>query len=302
MARPMPDARSWVRINETVVALLSCCTLLPSFPVMVGTALSVPPVVYQTARSFAPGDRLCYILLMIPIKDSVPRNRFPFVTVAIISINIFVFLFELSLPGGTLNEFIYLFGLVPARYSHPAWAEIVGYPLGSYWPFLTNLFLHGGWLHIIANMWFLFLFGDNVEDRMGPFRFFLFYIAAGVSANLIYFLVSRDSTTPVIGASGAIAGVMAAYLRLFPQARIITLVPVLFFPFFFEIPALFFMVFWFFLQLISGAATLAVAKSGSGIAWWAHIGGFAVGFFLVRPLCSRSFGGCAPPGGQTSFS
>jgi membrane associated rhomboid family serine protease len=235
---------------------------------------------------------LCYILSMLPIKDTVPRRHFPIATVMLIVANVLVFLFEISLPAKTLNSVIYLFGLVPARFSHPGWAEFVGYPLDTYWPFITNLFLHGGWLHVTANMWFLYLFGDNVEDRMGPLRFLLFYFLAGIAANLIYFIVSRDATTPVIGASGAIAGVMAAYIRLFPRARIVTLVPIFFFPFFFELPALFYMLFWFFLQLISGATSLAVAQSGGGIAWWAHIGGFAVGLFLVRPLCSRKLGGC----------
>jgi len=229
---------------------------------------------------------------MFPIKDTVPRVHFPVMTVAIIAGNVLVFLLELSLPEKALNDLIYVFGLVPARYSHPAWAEFVSYPLDTYWPFLTNLFLHGGWLHIIANMWFLYLFGDNVEDRMGPLRFLLFYLLAGVAANLVHYTLSRDSTMPVIGASGAIAGVMAAYLRLLPRARITMLVPVLIFPLFFEVPALFFMLFWFFLQLFSGAASLAVAHSGEGIAWWAHVGGFVLGFLLVRPLCGSSQSGC----------
>lgn len=229
---------------------------------------------------------------MFPIKDTVPRVHFPVMTIAIITANVLVFLLELSLPEKVLNDLIYVFGLVPARYSHPAWAEFVGYPLDTYWPFLTNLFLHGGWLHIIANMWFLYLFGDNVEDRMGPLRFLLFYLLAGVAANLVHYTLSRDSTMPVIGASGAIAGVMAAYLRLFPWARITILVPVLIVPLFFEVPALFFMLFWFFLQLFSGAASLAVAHSGEGIAWWAHVGGFVLGFLLVRPLCGSNQSGC----------
>lgn len=230
---------------------------------------------------------------MFPIKDTVPRQHFPVMTFTIITVNVLAFLLELGLPQGAQNDLIYLFGLVPARYTHPAWAEFVGLPLDNYWPFLTNLFLHGGWLHIIANMWFLYLFGDNVEDRMGPVRFLLFYLLAGAAANFVHFVVNRDSTMPVIGASGAIAGVMAAYMRLFPRARIIMLVPILFFPLFFEVPALFFMLFWFLLQLVSGAASLAVAHSGEGIAWWAHVGGFVLGLLLVRPLCSRTMGGCA---------
>ena len=240
----------------------------------------------------AKGGPLCYIIFMIPIKDTVPRRTFPFATLAIIAVNGLVFLFELSLTEPQLNRFVYLFGMVPARYSHPAWATMLGLPLDSYWSFMTSLFLHGGWLHVVGNMWFLYLFGDNVEDRLGPVRFVLFYLLAGLAANLIHFLVNHESTMPVIGASGAIAGVMAAYLRLFPTARIITLLPVLFVPFFFEIPAVFFMLFWFFLQLFSGAASLVAAQGGGGIAWWAHVGGFAVGFLLVKPLCSRRVGGC----------
>ncbi len=231
---------------------------------------------------------------MIPIKDTIPRRTYPFTTLAIIVLNLLVFAFELSLPERSQNAFIYLFGLVPARYTHPAWAVVQGLPLDNYWPFVTNLFLHGGWLHIIGNMWFLYLFGDNVEDRLGHVRFFLFYLFAGVAANLVHFWVNQDSTMPVIGASGAIAGVMAAYLRLFPRARIVTLIPILFFPFFFEVPAVLFMGFWFLMQVFSGAVSLAVADTGGGIAWWAHIGGFAVGFLLVKPMCSRRLGGCHP--------
>jgi membrane associated rhomboid family serine protease len=228
---------------------------------------------------------------MIPLKDTVPRRTFPFMTFLLIALNGVVFLFQLSLPGHALEDLVYLFGLVPARYTHPAWTVAVGLPLDEYWPFVTNTFLHGGWFHLIANMWSLYLFGDNVEDRLGHFRFFLFYLLAGVAANAVHFAVNHDSTVPVIGASGAIAGVMAAYLRLFPFGRIITLVPVFFIPYFFEIPAYIFMGFWFLIQVVSGTASLAAAEGG-GIAWWAHIGGFAAGFLLIKPLCSRRIGGC----------
>lgn len=231
---------------------------------------------------------------MIPIKDTIPRRTYPFATLTIIVVNLLVFALELTLPGDRRNAFIYLFGVVPARYSHPVWALLEGLPLDTYWPFVTNLFLHGGWLHLIGNMWFLYLFGDNVEDRLGHFRFIFFYLLAGVSANLVHFLANSDSTMPVIGASGAIAGVMAAYLRLFPRARIITLVPVLFFPFFFEVPAVLFMGFWFMMQIFAGALSLTVVDQGGGIAWWAHIGGFAVGFLLIRPMCGSKPGGCHP--------
>lgn len=247
---------------------------------------------YQPA--IANSRRLCYITSMIPIRDTVPRRSYPFVMLAIVFVNGVLFLFEASLAAPYRSAFVYLFGLVPARYTHPGWAEVAGLPLDTYWPFLTSLFLHGGWLHVIGNMWFLYLFGDNVEDRLGHLRFFLFYLLCGVAANLVHFLVNQASTTPVIGASGAIAGVMAGYLRFFPRARIVTLVPVLFLPYFFEVPAVFFMAFWLILQLFSGAASLAAAGEGGGIAWWAHIGGFAVGFLLIRPLCGRRLGGCQP--------
>jgi membrane associated rhomboid family serine protease len=228
---------------------------------------------------------------MIPIKDTVPRRTFPVATLILIAANSLVFLFQLSLNEAALNDIIAFFGLIPARYSHPSWAVFVGLPLDTYWPFITNTFLHGGWLHIIANMWSLYLFGDNVEDRLGSVRFVLFYVLSGVAANLLHFLINHDSTVPVIGASGAIAGVMAAYLRLFPLARIVTLVPIFFIPYFFDIPAFFFMGFWFLMQIFSGAASL-MASEGGGIAWWAHIGGFAVGFLLIKPLCSKRLGGC----------
>jgi len=233
---------------------------------------------------------------MIPIKDTVPRRTFPVVAYSLIAVNVLMFLFSLNLSEDAAESFVYLFGLVPARYSHPEWAWFVGLPLDTYWPFVSNLFLHGGWLHLIINMWTLYLFGANVEDRMGHPRFLFFYLLSGVAANLVHFLVNHDSTSPVIGASGAIAGIMAAYLRLFPTARIITLFPILFIPYFIELPAFLFMGIWFFLQILSGAASL-IATGGGGIAWWAHVGGFIVGFALVKPLCSRALGGCpADPG------
>ncbi len=229
---------------------------------------------------------------MIPLKDTIPCRTFPFTTLTIIVLNFLAFSLELSLPKDYRDAFVAFFGLVPARFSHPAWAELMGLPLDSYWPFVTNLFLHGGWLHIIGNMWFLYLFGDNVEDRLGHVRFFLFYLLAGLAANLVHFAVNRDSTMPVIGASGAIAGVMAAYLRLFPKARIVTLIPIVIIPYFIELPAVLFMGFWFVMQLLSGAASLAVADKSGGIAWWAHVGGFAIGYLLIKPLCSTRSGGC----------
>ncbi len=239
------------------------------------------------------GWKLCYIMCMIPIKDTVSRSTVPVITYGLIAVNALVFLFSLGLSEKQAETFVYLFGLVPARYSHREWASFVGFPLDNYWPFLSNLFLHGGWLHLVANMWVLYLFGANVEDRMGRIRFLPFYLVAGLAANLVHCVINRESTVPVIGASGAIAGIMAAYLRLFPRARIVTLFPILFIPYFIELPAVVFMGIWFLIQILSGASSLIAAGSG-GIAWWAHVGGFLVGFVLVRPLCGRNLDGCPP--------
>ncbi len=223
---------------------------------------------------------------MFPVKDTVPSREFPIVTWALIIINSLVFLFETTLSPAELERLFYLFGVVPARYSHPAWAVFFGLPVDNYWPFLTNMFLHGGWMHIISNMWTLYLFGDNVEDRMGHGRFLLFYLLCGISASITHFIFNIHSTVPALGASGAIAGVMAAYLILFPAARVITLVPIFFLPYFIEIPAVIYIGVWFITQLYSGAFSLISPRAGGGIAWWAHIGGFVMGLLLL-PLFKK---------------
>src|SRR5213594_2230380 len=142
---------------------------------------------------------------MIPIRDTIPRQHFPFAVWALVAVNVYLFIRELALPPGSTEQFIYLFGLVPARFTHPDWAASVGFP-HTYWPFLTTMFLHGGWLHIIGNMWVLWIFGDNVEDRMGPARFTIFYLLSGLAAGYVHCLTNADSTIPTVGASGAIAG------------------------------------------------------------------------------------------------
>jgi membrane associated rhomboid family serine protease len=229
---------------------------------------------------------------MFPIQDSVPSRSVPVVTRALILINVVVFFFELSLSRESIIQLFYLFGVVPARFTDPEWAASIGFPIGSYLSLLTHQFLHGGWLHIVANMWTLWIFGDNVEDRMGPLRFIIFYLVCGVLAALTQVLVTPDATIPSVGASGAIAGVLGAYLLFFPTARLIVLIPILFFPFFFELPAVIFLVFWFFIQLFSGTAMLASPQQVGGIAFWAHIGGFIAGmllciFFVRRPVRRR---------------
>ena len=216
----------------------------------------------------------------------------PVVTRALILINVVVFFFELSLSRESIIQLFYLFGVVPARFTDPEWAASIGFPIGSYWSLLTHQFLHGGWLHIVANIWTLWIFGDNVEDRMGPLRFIIFYLVCGVLAALTQVLVTPDATIPSVGASGAIAGILGAYLLFFPTARLIVLIPILFFPFFFELPAVIFLVLWFFIQLFGGTAMLASPQQVGGIAFWAHIGGFIAGillcrFFVRRPVRRR---------------
>ena len=225
---------------------------------------------------------------MFPIRDSVPSRSVPVMTRTLILINIIVFFFELGLPQQSIVQLFYLFGVVPARFTHPEWAASVGFPIDTYWPLLTHQFLHGGWFHIVANMWTLWIFGDNVEDRMGPLRFIIFYLICGVLAAITQVLATPDSTVPSVGASGAIAGVLGAYLLFFPTARLIVLIPILFFPFFFELPAVIFLALWFFIQLFSGTAMLANPGQVGGIAFWAHVGGFIAGmllcgFFVQRP-------------------
>ena len=223
---------------------------------------------------------------MIPIRDTVPRQHFPFAVSILIVINVFVFIRELALPEDFAEQFIYLFGLVPARYAHPAWAAEAGYPR-TFLPFLTTMFLHGGWLHIIGNMWVLWIFGDNVEDRMGPVRFLVFYLLCGLAAGVVHVLTNPASTVPAVGASGAIAGVMAAYFVLFPRARIVAVFPIFFYPLFFTVPAFFYLGFWILTQVFSGTLAVATQREVGGIAWWAHIGGFASGILLFSFFLRR---------------
>jgi membrane associated rhomboid family serine protease len=191
-----------------------------------------------------------------------------------------VFLFELSMPEHALVHFFYQYGLVPSRYTHPDWALWAGLPVDDYFPFVTSIFLHGGWLHIIGNMWALWIFGDNVEDRMGPIRFVIFYLLCGLAAGLVQWFTNPHSTIPTVGASGAIAGVMGAYLFMFPRARLIVLLPIFFFPFFFELPAVTYLGFWALTQVFSGTLSLASPANVGGVAWWGHVGGFVAGILL----------------------
>ena len=219
---------------------------------------------------------------MIPIRDQIQPRSYPVVTRAIIGLNVLVYLFQMTL-GENIERFIYTYGLVPARYSVPEAAA--HYTSGEQiFALFSFMFLHGGFLHLLGNMWFLHIFGDNVEDRMGSTRFLLFYLLCGWVSGFAHLWSNWTSTMPTIGASGAIAGVMGAYLILFPGARIITLIPIFFIPYFIEIPAVVFLGIWFLFQ--SFYASLPGPEGGGGIAWWAHIGGFVFGMIAVK-LFSR---------------
>jgi membrane associated rhomboid family serine protease len=217
---------------------------------------------------------------MFPIRDNIPHKNFPVMNWVIILANTGVFLFQLTLNNEQLQSFFYLFGLVPARFSHPEWASMMGIQTDNYFPFLTNIFLHGGWLHFLTNMWTLYIFGDNIEDRMGPFRYLLFYLVTGVAASVTHFVIFSGSAVPALGASGAISGIMAAYIFLFPYSKILLLFPILFIPVFFELRAFFYIAFWFLLQLGNGLSDVLFSSGSSGIAFWAHIGGFFAGMSL----------------------
>jgi membrane associated rhomboid family serine protease len=207
---------------------------------------------------------------MIPLKDTVPAQRFPLVNTFLIGINVLVFLFQSMLSPADLESVIRTLGLVAS------WITL-----------LSSMFLHGGWWHLISNMLALYIFGDNVEDRLGHFRYVLFYVASGVAAGLAHLLAYTGSDIPTVGASGAIAGVLGAYLLLYPNARVITIVPVFYFIRLVEVPAVIYLGFWFISQLFNGVFALAAADvfQGAGVAWWAHIGGFLFGLGTVRLIC-----------------
>ncbi len=216
---------------------------------------------------------------MLPIRDTVRNRTFPSATWMLIILCGIVFLFETTLPPEQLENFTYYFGVVPAEYTK---RHRHGLPLIDYLSFLTTMFLHGGWLHILGNMWFLKIFGSKVEDNMGHGRFLVFYLIVGVLASMFYIHFNSGSSMPVIGASGAIAGVMGAYYVLFPRAKILTFIPIFIIPWFIELPSFVFLGWWFLLQLFAGTVTQVLPSSGGGVAWWGHIGGFIAGALLVR--------------------
>ena len=213
---------------------------------------------------------------MIPIRDTVESRNYPVANTIIIVLNLLVFLIQTG-HQEHLNRFFFTYGLVPARYSVP---EIMSYfSFGQQaLSFLSFMFIHGGFWHFAGNMWSLYIFGDNVEDRLGSVRYIVFYLLCGIASGISHLVINWHSMIPTIGASGAIAGVMGAYFLLYPKSRILTVIPIFFFPYFLELPAFFFIGIWFILQFISAAGSSAQG----GIAWWAHIGGFLFGIIFLK--------------------
>jgi len=220
---------------------------------------------------------------MFPLRDTTKSRTAPIVNYTIIALNLMIFFLESALSPRDLQSLVSIFGLVPYRFlTNLGATELI--------TVFTSMFLHGGWFHVISNMWALYIFGDNIEDRLGRWRYILFYLVSGIAAALAHILVQPTSKVPVIGASGALSGVMGAYMVLFPRSRVITLVPMFIFPWFMEIPAAIFIGLWFLSQLFSGMLALSIPMvygTYGGVAWWAHIGGFVAGIVLGRLLARR---------------
>ncbi len=214
---------------------------------------------------------------MIPLRDTIQSKTYPIIRNVIIGINVLVFLWQLA-QGPYLKGIFDLYGMVPVRYSDPGISGRFTL-IEQLVPFFSYMFLHGGFLHLLGNMWFLYIFGDNVEDSLGPSRFIAFYILSGIAAVLIHLATNWHSRLPTIGASGAIAGVMGAYFLMFPRSRVLTMVPIFFFPLLFELPAVFFLGYWVLIQLLY--ASVSHGQAG-GVAWWAHIGGFIFGLATIK--------------------
>ncbi len=211
---------------------------------------------------------------MIPIRDSVPSSTKPIITIGIIAINILVFAHQLTLPDVELEHFFYHYAVIPARL--------------QYIDLVTSMFLHGGFMHLIGNMWFLWIYGDNIEDVLGRAKYLAFYLTCGIAGSVAQIVADPSSTIPNLGASGAIAGVMGAYLLKFPHAKILTWVTMIFFFTFQELPAYLILIFWFVLQFFSGIGSLAESStSKGGVAFFAHVGGFLMGMLLIKVLPSR---------------
>jgi len=225
-------------------------------------------------------------MVPLPLTDHIRRRSFWFITLALIIANVWVFFFELA-QGRGINRLVSLYGIVPARYiTRFGFANLT--VAGFLVPIFTSMFLHGGWLHLLGNMLFLFVFGRSVEDRYGHFKFLLLYFLSGFAGAILHIILNAGSRMPSIGASGAIAGVLGAYFVSFPRARITTLIFLIFFFWTIELPAILVLGYWFLIQFVTGYQMLAIqSATGGGVAWWAHVGGFMTGLALAvvfRPV------------------
>lgn len=219
---------------------------------------------------------------MIPLRDNVKAQKLPLANYLLIAVNIAVFAHELTL-GDALPAFAREFGLVPWDMTQGIQRD--GFSVHRHIvPWFSAMFVHGGWLHLISNLWFLHIFGDNVEDRLGKGRFLVLYLCGGLVAGLAQVVVGPSSDVPMVGASGAISAVVGAYLLFYPRARVLTLIPIFILFYFAQIPAFVFIGIWFFIQVLYGQAALNEATGGGGVAWWAHIGGFLSGLILALVL------------------
>jgi len=221
---------------------------------------------------------------MIPIRTSVEVHEIPGAVFGLIIANVVVFLVQTQLPPDLAKQFILHNALIPARYTQPGLAAELGLRQLNVLPFVTSVFMHVNWLHLVVNMWVLWLLGGPVEQAMGAPRFVLLYLVSGLVAGVAHFALNLTSAVPTLGASGAIAGVLGGFALLYPKARVLFLKPILFFPFVWELPAPIFLGLWFVFQVVSGLVRLLEPKDVGGIAWWAHIGGFVAGLVLVRVI------------------
>ena len=225
---------------------------------------------------------------MIPIRDDQPRFSTPYLTYFLIGLNLVIYFLEWTMGPHNEEVLVYQLGMVPARITGLLGASYHVQPAAALLPMFTSMFLHGSWLHVIGNMWFLWIFGDNIEDHLGHFKYLVFYLLSGLGAAVAHILLNPFSRIPTVGASGAIAGVLGAYFLLYPKARVLTLVP-LFFLFFWWLPAWIFLGYWFVLQFFSGALSSidVSSRATGGVAFWAHVGGFVVGIILIKIFPER---------------
>jgi len=233
-------------------------------------------------------SQLPAIRSMFPLKDDIPANRFPVVNISLIAVNILVFIYEIKV-GSALDDLIMNHGFVPARFTWQQAENI--WDLSRFQPVLSSMFLHAGPFHLISNMWMLWIFGDNIEDCMGHGRYLTFYLLCGVVSVFVQAMAWPDARIPLIGASGAISGVLGAYFLTYPQARVLTLVPIFILFYLIDLPAYFFLGFWFVMQFMQGSAILLAVggEAEGGVAWWAHIGGFGAGALLIHFFRSRDW-------------